>query len=870
MMKKIKKHISLLVALCILFVLMPGQAAATPITGTIGSSGAAWALDNGVLTVQPGAINWNHGTQSPWYPHCNDIYMIEFTGTIIAGPRLRNLFSGLSNVHTITGLAYFETNGVNYMTSMFNDTSSLVNVGDLSGWDTSNVTNMHGMFRGASSLTALDLSGWDVSSVSTMRDMFRDAFNLTCIGDVSAWETGSVSSMYGMFMNANNLKNLSLSDWDTGAVTTMAFMFSGASHLATLDLSGWDVSSVTNMDAMFRDAHSLTELDLSGWDTSAVTDMARMFQRIGLAELDLSGWDTSHVTNMFSMFAGSNSLTSLDLIGWDTGNVTNMSSMFALTPALRQLTLGTEFHFELGGGSPALPNVPANAVYTGHWINTETEETATSAVLMNSSDLAGTWVWHRSFKIAPLDDHVFPPAPLGYDPQTSHIVTVTSIGALPTGDLTITLSGENPDAFTLSTTLLTNIHPGETATFTVIPNTGLPVGTHTAIVTVSSNEGLVPQSFELVFTVLPLNGGSPPSFTVTYTVTGVRPPLYTGMPASPQTAAAGTTVMVSGIPTTTATTNAAGVIGTWTFNGWHHATITDPTFAMPNNNVVFTGYWAFAPATSNGGDIPDEDVLSGDVPSGGREPDASAPDQPGTGGLNPFSPYHNSFIIGRPNGNIYPGATMTRAEVTTVFFRLLSDASRIQMWNQQNPFSDVDSTDWFNNAVSTMANAGIVQGRPGGTFQPNQPITRAEVAAITARFFEEPDQVQGAFTDTSGHWAEGYVNRLAQFGWVQGSGDGTFRPDDLITRAEVAAIVNRMLNRVLDSEDSLLDGRIHWPDKTNLNAWYYLYLQEASHSTEFARLANGSLKWTALLSHIEWSLLERPDSRPDDIRVSRR
>ncbi|MCL2402178.1 MAG: S-layer homology domain-containing protein, partial [Oscillospiraceae bacterium] len=326
---------------------------------------------------------------------------------------------------------------------------------------------------------------------------------------------------------------------------------------------------------------------------------------------------------------------------------------------------------------------------------------------------------------------------------------------------------------------------------------------------------------------------------VIYTVTGVRPPTYSGMPVTPQPTPAGTIVVVAGIPTTTATRNAAGVTGTWTFNGWNHASITTPTFVMPNQDVTFTGFWVFTP-------------------------DDNEPD------LTPFSPYHNSFIIGRPSGNIYPGANMTRAEVATIFFRLLSDDFRVEVWEQQNQFDDVSGTQWFNNAVSTMANAGVVQGRPDGTFQPNHSITRAEVAAMVARFFEEPGRVERAFTDISGHWAENYINRLAQFGWVEGSGDGSFRPNDLITRAEVAAIVNRMLNRVPDSTDSLLDGRTRWPDKTNTNAWYYLYLQEASHSTEFVRLTNGNLNWTEILPHIEWQRLERPHSRPSDIRVSRR
>ena len=234
-----------------------------------------------------------------------------------------------------------------------------------------------------------------------------------------------------------------------------------------------------------------------------------------------------------------------------------------------------------------------------------------------------------------------------------------------------------------------------------------------------------------------------------------------------------------------------------------------------------------------------------------------------------FSPYHNAFIIGRPTGNVYPSDNIIRAEVVTIFFRLLSDEFRTEMWRQDNPFSDVGLNQWYNNAISTMTNAGIVQGLPNGTFAPRQAITRAEVAAIVARFFDENYNGPLRFTDIAGHWAEEYINRLASYGWVVGSGDGTFRPNQLMTRAEVAALVNRMLNRVPGSLESLLPGRIHWPDKTNTNAWYYLYMQEATHSTEHERLPNGYVRWTEILPHLRWYLLERPNSRPNDIRVSR-
>jgi len=101
------------------------------------------------------------------------------------------------------------------------------------------------------------------------------------------------------------------------------------------------------------------------------------------------------------------------------------------------------------------------------------------------------------------------------------------------------------------------------------------------------------------------------------------------------------------------------------------------------------------------------------------------------------------------------------------------------------------------------------------------------------------------------------------------SGLGTFRPNQPVTRAAFAAIICRMLDRVPDSVDALLDGRTQWPDKTDQTAWYYLYMQEASHSTEFERLPNGYLAWTEILEHIDWSAFSRSDSRPDDILVSR-
>ncbi|MCL2200724.1 MAG: S-layer homology domain-containing protein, partial [Oscillospiraceae bacterium] len=133
----------------------------------------------------------------------------------------------------------------------------------------------------------------------------------------------------------------------------------------------------------------------------------------------------------------------------------------------------------------------------------------------------------------------------------------------------------------------------------------------------------------------------------------------------------------------------------------------------------------------------------------------------------------------------------------------------------------------------------------------------------------EFDANPGNFQDIEGNWAEDYINLIAQFGWVEGVGDGQFNPDANMSRAEAAAIVNRMLGRIIDSTDDLLPGRTRWPDKTNMNAWYYLYMQEATHSTTFERLPNGNIRWVEILPHLDWTVLERPDAFPAAITTAR-
>jgi len=140
---------------------------------------------------------------------------------------------------------------------------------------------------------------------------------------------------------------------------------------------------------------------------------------------------------------------------------------------------------------------------------------------------------------------------------------------------------------------------------------------------------------------------------------------------------------------------------------------------------------------------------------------------------------------------------------------------------------------------------------------------------MIARFFSEFEATDNVFSDVQGNWAENYINLVAEFGWVQGAGDGTFNPNANMTRAEAAAIVNRMLERVPDGTGALLNGRTRWPDKTDMTAWYYLYLQEATHSTLFERAGNNRVRWTEILPHLDWTVLERPTSNPGAITTER-
>lgn len=217
---------------------------------------------------------------------------------------------------------------------------------------------------------------------------------------------------------------------------------------------------------------------------------------------------------------------------------------------------------------------------------------------------------------------------------------------------------------------------------------------------------------------------------------------------------------------------------------------------------------------------------------------------------------HDAYICGYPDGTVKPERQITRAEVATIFYRLLQDEARENVWSRTNSYSDVTSGAWYNSAVSTLTNAGILTGYEDGTFRPNAPITRAEFATIAARFYHAPEVTGDAFPDISGSWARVYINRAAALGLVRGYPDGTFRPNTEITRAEVMEIINNVLFRTPD-KDHFLSNMITWPDNSNPNAWYYTDVQEATNNHNYERVNNTSTEtWTEITKARDWNALE--------------
>ena len=248
----------------------------------------------------------------------------------------------------------------------------------------------------------------------------------------------------------------------------------------------------------------------------------------------------------------------------------------------------------------------------------------------------------------------------------------------------------------------------------------------------------------------------------------------------------------------------------------------------------------------------------GDPGSGDPGP-SDPPISPSTPVLNTED--HYSYIIGYKDGTLRPYGTITRGEVATIFFRLLTDETREAYWSQTNNYSDCNSELWCNNAISTLSSMGIIDGFEDGTFRPYAKITRAQFAKIAVGFFETTKKdYEGFFTDVSiGAWYTEYVEAAARVGLIQGFEDGAFRPNSNITRAQACVIVNRALNRKPD-EEHLLDeaGMLTWVDN-NPGDWFYADMQEATNSHDYIWLTEDQEmieEWTAKLPQRDWAALE--------------
>ena len=257
----------------------------------------------------------------------------------------------------------------------------------------------------------------------------------------------------------------------------------------------------------------------------------------------------------------------------------------------------------------------------------------------------------------------------------------------------------------------------------------------------------------------------------------------------------------------------------YTFTGWYaDKALTDKitNVKMTGNKTVYAGWEATG--------VPD--MLNGDD--------------------------HYAYVVGYSDGTVRPNANISRAEVATIFFRLLKEDVRDGNLTAENTFTDVTDGQWHNKAISTMAKLGVVKGRNAEAFDPDAPITRAEFATICARFDKTQISTSSNFTDISGHWAEKYIERAATLGWIAGYSDGTFRPSNYITRAEAMTMINRVLCRMPQSEDDLLNNMTVWPDNHPTD-WHYLAVQEATNSHDFDRKGEVNETWTKLTSAPDWT-----------------
>ena len=337
-----------------------------------------------------------------------------------------------------------------------------------------------------------------------------------------------------------------------------------------------------------------------------------------------------------------------------------------------------------------------------------------------------------------------------------------------------------------------------------------------------------------------LKAAHPLMYTLTYDVTGDLPEGYTA-PAK-QTLVKGSSYTVAEVPASV-TGSKDGVNGTFSFNGWKKDDGTVLTGEQQlTADLTLHGVWTFTKKSSSGGHRP-------------SNPPVTIPDDVPTG-LNGKD--HYAYVVGYPDGMVYPQKNITRAEVATIFFRLLEDETREANMTKSNSYNDMKDGAWYTCAVSTLSKMGIIKGYEDGSFKPDASISRAEFAAIAARFDPDGDKTPATFSDVSSHWAKDEISIAANHGWIKGYEDGSFKPDQKITRAETMTLVNRVLKRLPETKDDLHKDMKTWPDNQNESAWFYLAVQEATNSHYQNLKKDGTHeKWESMRETRDWAALEK-------------
>ena len=288
--------------------------------------------------------------------------------------------------------------------------------------------------------------------------------------------------------------------------------------------------------------------------------------------------------------------------------------------------------------------------------------------------------------------------------------------------------------------------------------------------------------------------------------------------------------------------------------------------SQPDSGYKASGNWDTTPSATTV--INKEDTVftytydkksGGSGGSGGsnrpKPPVVEIPDDVPTG-LNGKD--HYAYVVGYPDGMVYPQKNITRAEVATIFFRLLTDETREANMTKSNGYNDMKEGAWYTCAVSTLSKMGIIKGYEDGSFKPDASISRAEFAAIAARFDPDGDKTPATFSDVSSHWAKDEISIAANHGWIKGYEDGSFKPDQKITRAETMTLVNRVLKRLPETKDDLHKDMKTWPDNQKESAWFYLAVQEATNSHYQKLKKDGTHEtWESMRETRDWAALEK-------------